>query len=268
MRQTNRVLKTWWTWDDVDDLLCSHPQPLVLKQAFSNWAPVHRWDEEYLRNKIGMQQFELAYSTSHMFPDIDSPIREKRIVSVNALLDQMQERVKGRVESTGMFYLDGIPFFNLGAVNSQLESLYPDITLPTEQTPDQLIKSALWVGAAATVSRLHFDGNGCHNLNIQVRGCKEFVLFSPHYIHQVGLLRSPEYRWLSHFSPLDPTPLFEAGLFGVDYWHCTLEPGDGLVIPAMWFHTVRNCGPLNVNVNFWSMPGQIYLSRFLEDICS
>jgi hypothetical protein len=50
---------------------------------------------------------------------------------------------------------------------------------------------------------------------------------------------------------------------GIEHWRFDLAPGDALVIPAFWFHAVRSTGDFNVNVNFWSMPGQAYLSRFL-----
>jgi lysine-specific demethylase 8 len=253
-------------WADVDDLLVVDPQPVVFRQAFCDWTPVRRWSPDHLARVLASHTVSVTVGNAPVFPSLVSSDETTRVVAFPSLIDELHRQAARDFAGPQYLYLNGTAsFMDLGADTAALEPLRSDMRLPPEATPELLIKSALWVGAGGSVSRLHFDGNGCHNLNVQVSGSKEFLIVPPKHANQLDLVDAHGEKWLSHFSRIDPEDLFDdwAQRHGIEHWRFDLAPGDALVIPAFWFHAVRSTGDFNVNVNFWSMPGQAYLSRFL-----
>ena len=85
------------------------------------------------------------------------------------------------------------------------------------------------------------------NLLVQVTGRKRVVLFSPKEVANLYMVGDKS-AVLDIDSPdLKAFPLFEH----VVHHSCTLEPGDVLFIPALWFHNVKS-EQFGVAVNiFW-----------------
>lgn len=115
------------------------------------------------------------------------------------------------------------------------------------------VRPRIWIGNTLR-TQTHFDY--MPNIAVHVAGKKTFTLFAP---DQTGNL---------YPGPLDRTP---AGVpismalieepdferfprFAKALKHsitAELEPGDGLYIPALWWHHVQTTGPLNVLINYW-----------------
>jgi hypothetical protein len=114
--------------------------------------------------------------------------------------------------------------------------------------------SNLWISGTDTTVALHFDA--ADNLNFQLKGNKQFVLYPPgvrnYYpesmfsqtAHVSRVYRNGPTPDLKQFPRFDPS----SGL------HIEVLAGDVLYLPAYWWHQVHSCDAENVNLNFWWMP--------------
>ena len=121
---------------------------------------------------------------------------------------------------------------------------------------------SIWIGNRVVAS-CHFDAP--ENLACCVVGRRQFTLFPP---DQIGNL---------YPGPLEPTPGGQV-VSVVDFDRpdferhprfrdalataqtATLEPGDAIFIPSMWWHHVRSLEPFNVLVNYWWRRSPAFLS--------
>lgn len=95
------------------------------------------------------------------------------------------------------------------------------------------LKPLVWIGAAGTVTPLHYDV--CHNLYLQIVGEKRVLLVSPRFSRE---LRHPSLLSACYWaSPVDPTSAAAAHL---PRWQATLRPGDALFVPSRWRHWLRS----------------------------
>ena len=120
----------------------------------------------------------------------------------------------------------------------------------------------IWIGNRVVAS-CHFDAPD--NVAVCAVGRRRFTVFPPEQIHNL------------YPGPLDPTPGGQA-VSVVDFdapdfdryprfrealasaQVATLEPGDAVFIPSMWWHHVRGLAPFNVLVNYWWRGSPAYLS--------
>jgi hypothetical protein len=252
-----------YSWQQVESLVYETLEPVVCRQAFQNWPPLRLWSPAYLKQRIGPQPVQVDVSQDPEFPALDPQSRHDHLMSVDDLLNRIQQ------PSPPYYFLNsGAAFYNLGVTPPTLSALHADISMTQTQQPDLLVKSLLWISGPGVQSRLHFDGNACHNLNVQVAGRKEFLLLAPQHAASLQLLDDPDRRYLAHFSLLDNVAVHADTVLPKDLprWHVTLEPGDALIIPALWFHAVHSLDALNINVNYWSIAGQAYLGRLLTQL--
>ena len=136
-----------------------------------------------------------------------------------------------------------------------------DAILPTLRDGNDLDLAALgvqapptiWIGNRVTAS-CHYDAP--NNIACCAVGQRRFTLFPPEQIDNL------------YPGPLDPTPGGQA-VSVVDFEDpdferfprfrqaldaarsATLEPGDAIFIPSMWWHHVEALSPFNVLVNYW-----------------
>lgn len=115
----------------------------------------------------------------------------------------------------------------------------------------------LWTGNASHIAT-HFDQSD--NIAVVVSGVRRFVLFPPEQVANLyigPLNRTPAGQPVS-MVPVDHPdlaryPRFEAAMMAAQI--VTLEPGDALFIPALWWHNIRATGALNLMVNYWLESG-------------
>lgn len=112
----------------------------------------------------------------------------------------------------------------------------------------------LWISGDGLTVGLHFDA--AENINIQLRGRKNFMLFPPgvrgYYplpmfsqtAHISGVFRDGPRPDLARFPKFDPSRAV----------HVELREGEALYLPAYWWHQVESLGDENVNLNFWWFP--------------
>ncbi len=118
---------------------------------------------------------------------------------------------------------------------------------------DKSINPTMWVGNRAMVAP-HYDIHD--NIACVVAGSRKFTLFPPQQINNLypgPMLNAPggvPVSMLDINSPdLDLYPNYrQAAEVGQQ---ATLEPGDGIFIPALWWHGVESLHNLNILVNYW-----------------
>ena len=127
------------------------------------------------------------------------------------------------------------------------------------------LKANLWLGNTGVSTAAHYDRE--HNLFFQASGSKRFVLLPPAAHRELRL--HPRWHGSRRQSRADLPALLgpgggESGEGGSDGdgmsdaqlarrhppWVATLEAGDVLYLPPLWFHHVTSLAP-NVALNLW-----------------
>lgn len=134
-------------------------------------------------------------------------------------------------------------------------------TLPLADTCQPPLAS-IWIGNRST-ARCHFDA--LENIACCVAGERRFTLFPPEQIANLypGPLHiTPGGQPISlvdiHHPDYEQFPNFK--LACAEGFQVTLQPGDGIYIPAMWWHQVEGLSPFNVMVNYWWNRAPMHLS--------
>jgi hypothetical protein len=118
---------------------------------------------------------------------------------------------------------------------------------------DPYVVPKVWISNSARVAP-HFDIS--ENIACLVSGERSFVVFPPEQIENlyVGPI---DYNMAGQpASMVDPInidhdrfPKFKTAMQSAQI--ATLEPGDAVYLPSLWWHYVDSKGPLNVLVNYW-----------------
>jgi len=120
---------------------------------------------------------------------------------------------------------------------------------------DYDLLASLWLGNQIRVSA-HFDA--ADNIACCVAGRRRFTLFPPAqldnlYIGPWDMEMTPAGQAISlvdfHDPDFEKYPNFQEALKSA--YVVTLEPGDALYLPSMWWHHVEGLDGLNVLVNYW-----------------
>ena len=111
----------------------------------------------------------------------------------------------------------------------------------------------LWTGNASHIAT-HFDQSD--NIAVVVSGVRRFVLFPPDQVANLylgPLNKTPAGQPVSMVAVDDPDlsryPRFADAMAAAAI--ATLDPGDAIYIPSLWWHNIRATGPLNLMVNYW-----------------
>ena len=144
------------------------------------------------------------------------------------------------------------------AVQSEdLKSLLPHIARENRLALLPAVDARIWLGNRVRVAP-HYDVK--ENIACCVAGRRRFTLFPPGQIANLypgPLELTPAGTPVSMVDPLNP----DLGAYPrfAEAWaeasQATLEPGDAIYIPYLWWHGVESLGPLNVLINYWWTEG-------------
>ncbi|XP_016830897.1 tRNA wybutosine-synthesizing protein 5 isoform X3 [Cricetulus griseus] len=171
----------------------------------------------------------------------------------NSSFQRMRNTTYGLLEKTQGSLFVCLSMQDVADIRQQFPSLGGDIKFPIFFEEGQFFSSVFRISSPGLQLWTHYDV--MDNFLIQVTGKKRVILFSPRDAHYLYLSGSKS-EVLDIDSPdLDKYPLFPKAR----RYECSLEAGDVLFIPALWFHNVIS-EEFGVGVNvFWKhLPSECY----------
>ncbi|PNJ73741.1 tRNA wybutosine-synthesizing protein 5 [Pongo pygmaeus] len=235
-----------------------YPQrkPLVLEGV--DLGPcTSKWTVDYLSQVGGKKEVKI-----HVAAVAQMDFISKNFVYRTLPFDQLVQRAAEEkhkeffVSEDEKYYLRSLgedPRKDVADIRKQFPLLKGDIKFPEFFKEEQFFSSVFRISSPGLQLWTHYDV--MDNLLIQVTGKKRVVLFSP---------RDAQYLYLkgtkSEVLNIDNPDLAKYPLFSkARRYECSLEAGDVLFIPALWFHNVIS-EEFGVGVNiFWKhLPSECY----------
>jgi hypothetical protein len=214
-------------------------RPVVVRRGLADWLPTHRWTPEYLKATDGTRRVKAGVSKTGEYVNY----AEKLNLGVDP-------------ETTFADVVDGIFSPSRGGEMLRIhqEPLDTWETLRDESPPiryvtRRVIAKNIWMGSAGNVTKAHYDTED--NINIQLRGRKEFILFPSSQLDALYPRSTLEY--MSNFSRVEiaaPDLTRYPRFRRATPMRAVIEPGDFLYIPIYWWHQVYTL-EASLNVNFW-----------------
>mmetsp|Transcript_27044 Transcript_27044/g.89805 ORF Transcript_27044/g.89805 Transcript_27044/m.89805 type:complete len:867 (-) Transcript_27044:95-2695(-) len=248
-----------------------NPMPCVIKNLPLFQRSVDSWDVEYLAQHMGDQLYHTFASSrdekrfAYFFDERNEggyeapPIAEACKMTFKEFVQKQRDPKDGRAYylQTPVLRYEGDQV-TCAKFDERLEA---DLHAMDNKMMQQLAelgsfgpisRNQLFVSFSDFMTAIHYDQQ--HNLFLQIRGAKRFLLFD-------GALLPAVYAYPSHH-PLDrkarldlENPDFERfskarALKGRGV-EAVLERGDILFMPMSWFHHVHSVGAENVSLNWW-----------------
>lgn len=197
----------WSNEGPVRDPFVDSPEPLVMRQRVLHWGALQKWTFQYLRDTCAMVRLpEDAHATK--------PSRE---CSLAELLTSVE---CGEAYLKDWWFQDDAP------------QLLDDMELPREFREDisqRLLGFRimhLWAGGRGAKTRIHQDEPDVHVWSAQVSGVKRWALFPPNFLDDKLSQDANVFALLQRSARACGKVV-------------TLFPGDVLIVPHKWFHSVR-----------------------------
>lgn len=244
----------------------SEELPLVIAGGVAHWRAVGLWSPEYLEQRIGQVVVPYKVSTSNAHPDFRQSERARMFARERAPFgDFLRSITAGPEAERAQRLFTGDEQFllrrraNVTRVDPGLQPLLADIEVPAAVPESRLHTVWAWFSGPGVRTWLHYDNNGCHNLNAQVTGQKRCALYPPEELSRLHPFSLGGANPAHNCSAIDverPQAELTASLAAARSWHAEISAGDLLFIPAWWWHTFSHLGPFNSNVNFWWKPAR------------
>jgi hypothetical protein len=239
-------------------------RPVVIAGGARGWPAAQRWNPAYLSERIGHVRADFKRSSCHQHPDFHQTALGAMFARESATFAEFfdaitsappAERAKRLFTGDERFLLRRRE--GKTSVDPELAPLLEDVEVPALIPSEALYTAWTWFSAAGVRTWLHYDNNGCHNLNGQITGKKECWLFAPDELERLYPFaiggKNPALNCcaVDAEAPNFAThPLFADAVAE----HAVVEAGDLLFIPVWWLHTFSHLGTFNSNVNFWWKP--------------
>lgn len=241
-------------------------QPLILVGGAAHLPAVARWTPSYLEQRIGELEIDYKRSSSNAHPDFHQAELSGMFARGRAPFHEFLRLISsGSAAERARFLFTGDEQYVLRrrqgttTINPGLEVLLKDVEVPRLFPEERLYTVWSWFSGRGVRTWLHYDNNGCHNLNAQIAGRKSCWLYPPEELARLHPFplggKNPAHN-CSQIDVEQPQQEFAADLQAANVWRGELSAGDLLFIPAWWFHTFKHDGEFNANVNFWWKPAR------------
>jgi hypothetical protein len=247
----------------------AHPErPAIIAGAIEHWPARRRWSPELLGRRLGSARVRCKISQRQVHPDFDAADPGETFATRELSFAEFLQSLAGPGGASWFMTGEEDPLLRIRPgqprrVSSVLGTLLDDVAPPALFDPERLYTVWSWFSAAGLRSWLHYDNNGCHNLNAQVRGSKRFWLFPPHELdcfYPFELEGEPPAHNCSRVDVECPDPERFPRFAQARCLEGELREGELLFLPAFWFHTFLHTGSFNANVNFWWRPESLRLN--------
>lgn len=235
-------------------------RPVVIEGGAAHLEACSRWSPEYLVERVGSVHIDFKLSASHCHPNFRASTLGEMFARGHGTVAELIEQVTtGEPNERARRLFTGDERFLLRKrgdsveVDKELAVLLDDVSVPPLFAPERLYTVWGWLSGAGVHTWLHYDNNGCHNLNAQITGHKRCVLYPPSALPHMRPFAlggdNPAYNCCAVDIDREPD-----ALAGIEGYEAELHPGDLLFIPRYWFHAFDHLGQFNTNVNFWYLP--------------
>ncbi|KAI9311097.1 putative phospholipase, partial [Dichotomocladium elegans] len=251
---------------------CVHPnRPALIKNAISHWPAATKWTNAYLREKMGEATVTVATTPNGLAdavtydPETDREyfaLPHEQRMPFNQFLDILE----GKHTTPHALYIS----LQNDSLHTEFSILKDDIDEEVSWCSEALGKQPdavnFWMGNDKSTTSLHKDPY--ENCYAVIRGKKTFVLIPPSEYCCLYESSYPTamYTESMRLKPLDPP--METSWIPIDPLHpdlqkyprfqyarpivVTVEEGDMLYLPALWFHQVLQQGEEGViAINAW-----------------
>ena len=202
--------------------------PVVFKGAATDFPAYSKWTDEYLKN-----------------------LPESDITFVEAEIGKKENRADGVKESTFKEFLNSYKSEDIYLVESVPEFLRKDLpiyrSLNCEFAKNIISDIVMWFSSGGTRSVWHNDSY--ENINCLLRGRKELILADKRETKEGVHLDVHDGK----YSTVDVDDVDEErypNFKHVQFYNATIEAGDCVYIPHMWFHYVASY-EINLAINVW-----------------
>jgi len=239
-------------------------RPVVIVGGARSFPAFTKWGPAYLRELLGETRIRYKLSSTHQHPDFHQPTLGAMFARAEGSFSQFLDAItEGPIEKRAHKLFTGDEQYLVQRrdgetrIDPALAPLLGDVQIPALIPESQLYTVWTWFSGPGVRTWLHYDNNGCHNLNAQITGQKSCLLFSPDQIEALYPFPQGGKNPALNCCAVDidrpnfgEHPRFAHALAE----HATIEAGDLLFIPAWWSHTFSHLGTFNSNVNFWWKP--------------
>jgi len=241
-------------------------RPLVIRGGARGFRAFGLWNAEYLGEKVGHVRAHHKLSVTNKHPDFDQSSLAVSFAREESTLGELFRAVTTGPEADRPKRLfTGDEKFLLRrregttTIDPELAPLWDDVGLSELVPEERLYTVWAWFSGRGVRTWLHYDNNGCHNLNAQLAGNKECLLFEPTGVEPFYFFEPASSNPAHNCSAVDvdaPDPARFPRFSEAAAWSASLEAGDLLFIPAWWPHAFFHQGEFNANVNFWWLPSE------------
>ena len=153
-------------------------------------------------------------------------------------------------DGAGSFPRDDLLIEGIGPYvgNQQIPELADQLPCPewfvsrsdSDDSPSDV--TTFWLGSAEAMTPLHCH-HFCDTFVIQLIGRRTFKLIPPHQALLVGYMPQNINIGMAAFDPYAPDRAQFPGADHILSFDIDLGPGDALLLPGFWFHTVKLSAP-------------------------
>jgi hypothetical protein len=209
-------------------------EPVVLTDATAGWPAAHKWSPAFFADHYGDVEVDVCVGRE-ADPRCDRNFVElTRRMPMRAFI----ERVRNAGTTNDLYLISNNRAMRAEGLRPLFDDVRPreDLFDPAAFGPGTV---ALWIGPAGTLTPLHHDNTNI--LLCQLHGRKRVTLVSP---LEPSLLEGARGFYASVHCD---EPAWEEQHAGVARRTVDLSPGEGLFIPAGYWHHVRS---LDVSISF------------------
>ncbi|XP_016007772.1 bifunctional peptidase and (3S)-lysyl hydroxylase JMJD7 isoform X1 [Rousettus aegyptiacus] len=248
------------------DWVCPN-RPCIIRNALQHWPALQKWSFPYLRATVGSTEVSVAVTPDGYADAVRGDrfvMPAERHLPLSCVLDVLE----GRAQHPGVLYVQK----QCSNLSIELPQLLPDLEPHVPWASEALGKMPdavnFWLGEAAAVTSLHKDHY--ENLYCVISGEKHFLLHPPsdrpfipyelyipatYQLTEEGFFKMVDEEamekvpWIP-LDPLAPDLARYPSYSQAQALHCTVQAGEMLYLPALWFHHVQQSHGC-IAVNFW-----------------
>ena len=237
-------------------------EPCVIVGGAADWPATMRWSIASLSERIGDLAIRCKVSSTSTHPNFRAASHKEMFATEATTVRSLFASFEGSEPARRLFTGDEQFVLRVRddstTIHEPFRTLLDDAPVPDLVPRDRLYTVWAWFSGRGVHTGLHYDNNGCHNLNAQLAGQKRCVLYPPAALAAMELFPIGGTNPAVNCSRLDlASDVLRRGrdsMVPSGGYEATLETGDLLFIPAWWFHAFWHLGDFNANMNYWWRP--------------